>query len=58
MTDPTNERIVMNDAAEKAIAVLTEIAEDTEADGDTRIRAACSILAHLESVRQGHTASV
>lgn len=46
----------MNDAAQKAIAVLAEIAEDTENDADTRVRAACAILGHTESVRQGHTA--
>lgn len=54
----STERSVVNDAAEKAIAVLAEIAEDENADNDTRVRAACAILGHAESVRQGHTAPV
>lgn len=48
----------MNDAAQKAIDVLIAIAEDQDADDDTRIRAATAILGHTESVRQGHTAPV
>lgn len=52
----STERSVMSCDTEKAIAVLTEIAEDKDADNDTRIRAATSILVHAESVRQGHTA--
>lgn len=43
---------------QKALAVLTEIAEDENCDADVRIRAACAILGHAESVRQGHTAPV
>jgi hypothetical protein len=34
----------MTEAAEKAIKTLVEIAENTEVEPDTRIRAACSIL--------------
>lgn len=47
---------VMDDSAQKALAVLVAIAEDASVEDDTRIRAACAILAHTESVRQGHSA--
>lgn len=34
----------MNDAAQKALDTLVSIVEDTDADTDVRIRAACAIL--------------
>jgi hypothetical protein len=40
----------MIDAAQKAIDVLTEIAEDEKVESDTRVRAACSILDHIARV--------
>jgi hypothetical protein len=46
----------MSATTERAIAVLAAIAEDENADDDTRIRAATAILGHAESVRQGHAA--
>lgn len=38
------ERSVVSDATQKAFDVLVEIAEDTEIEPDTRIRAAATIL--------------
>lgn len=40
----------MSDAAQKAIDVLVEIAEDDNADPDARIRAACAILDRLDKI--------
>lgn len=34
----------MNDATKKAIDVLVEIAQDTDVEADTRIRAAATVL--------------
>lgn len=43
MSYPT-ERSVVSDATKKAIDVLVEIAQDTDVEPDTRIRAAATLL--------------
>jgi hypothetical protein len=49
---PSTERSVMTDAAQKAIDILTAIAEDEDAkpSDETRIRAACAILDRQDKI--------